>query len=52
VNADKTNYKAMSRDQNAGRSHTIKIDNSSFKRVEELNIGKNLNTSKFYSRIY
>ena len=25
---------AMSRDQNAGRSHSIKIDNSSFERVE------------------
>jgi hypothetical protein len=26
----------MTRDQNAGRSHHIKIDNSSFERVEEL----------------
>ena len=25
----------MSRDQNAGRSHNIKIDNSSFEMVEE-----------------
>jgi len=25
----------MSRDQNAGRTHNIKIDNSSFERVEE-----------------
>jgi len=25
----------MSQDQNAGRSHSIKIDNSSFERVEE-----------------
>ena len=25
----------MSRDQNAGRSHSIKMDNSSFERVEE-----------------
>jgi len=25
----------MSRDQNAGRSHGVKIDNSSFERVEE-----------------
>jgi len=25
----------MSRDQNAGRSHSMKIDNSSFERVEE-----------------
>ena len=28
----------MSGDQNAGRSHSIKIDNSSFERVEEFNI--------------
>jgi len=40
----------MSQDQNAGGSHNIKIDNSSFERVVELNIGKNLNKSKFYSR--
>jgi hypothetical protein len=25
----------VSRDQNAGRNHSIKIDNSSFERVEE-----------------
>ena len=36
VNADKTKYVVMSRDQNAGRSHDIKTDNSSFERVEEL----------------
>jgi len=36
VNANKTKYTVMSRDQNAGRSHSIKIDNSSFERVEEL----------------
>ena len=36
VNADKTKYKVMSRDQNAGQSHSMKIDNSSFERVEEL----------------
>jgi len=30
VNADKTTYMVMSRDQNAGRSHSIKTDNSSF----------------------
>jgi len=29
VNADKTKYMLMSRDQNAGRSHDIKTDNSS-----------------------
>ena len=35
VNADKTKYIVMSRDQNAGRSHNMKIDNSSIERVEE-----------------
>jgi len=35
VNADKTKYMVMSRDQTAGRSHTMKTDNSSFERVEE-----------------
>jgi hypothetical protein len=32
VNAD--NYMVMSRDQNAGQSHSIMTDNSSFERVE------------------
>jgi hypothetical protein len=36
VNAAKTKYMVMSQDQNAGRSHNIKIDNSSFERVEQL----------------
>jgi len=35
INADKTKYMVMSRDQNAGRSHNIETDNSSFERVEE-----------------
>ena len=35
VNADKTKYMCMSRDQNAGRGYSVKIDNSSFERVEE-----------------
>jgi len=35
VNADKTKYMIMSRDQNAGRSHSMKIDNSAIERVEE-----------------
>ena len=33
VNADKTKHIVMSRDQDAGRSHNIKIDNSSFEMV-------------------
>ena len=35
ANADKTKYRVVSRDQNAGRSHSRKTDNSSFERVEE-----------------
>jgi hypothetical protein len=35
VNAEKTKYMVMSRNQNAGRSHSIKIDSKSFERVEE-----------------
>ena len=34
VNADKTKYMVMSRDQNAGQSHSMKTDKSSFERVE------------------
>jgi len=35
VNADKTKYMVMSRDQNAGRTHSIKNDNSSFKMLDD-----------------
>jgi hypothetical protein len=35
VNTDKTKFMVMSRDQNAGRGHGVKIDNSSIERVEE-----------------
>ena len=35
VSADKTTYMVMSRDQNAGRIHSVGIDNSTFERVEE-----------------
>ena len=34
VNADETKYMVLSRDQNARRSHSIKIENSSFESVE------------------
>ena len=34
VSADKTKYMVMSRDQNAGRIHSVRIDNSTFERVE------------------
>ena len=35
VNADKTKYVVMSREQTAGLSHTMKVDSSSIERVEE-----------------
>ena len=34
-NANKTKYMIMSGDQNAGRGHSMKIDNSPIDRVEE-----------------
>jgi hypothetical protein len=40
VNADRTKYMVMSRDQNAGQSHNIKIHNSSFERVNSSNISE------------
>ena len=33
--ADKTKYMVMSRDQNAGRIQSVRMDNSTFERVEE-----------------
>jgi hypothetical protein len=36
VNADKTKYMVITRDQNAGRDDSVKIGNSSIERVEEL----------------
>jgi hypothetical protein len=35
VNADKTKYMVLSRDRNAGRGDSVKIDNSPIERVEE-----------------
>jgi len=35
VNAHKSKYMTVSRDQNAGRIHSMKTDNRSFERVEE-----------------
>jgi hypothetical protein len=47
VTADKTQYMVMSRDQNAGRSHNIKSDNSSFARVEQVTyLGATLTNQK------
>jgi len=38
VNADETKCTVMSREQNAGRNHNIKIDNSALQREEEFKI--------------
>ena len=35
VSAVKTKYMVMSRDQNAGRIYSVRMDNSTFERVEE-----------------
>ena len=35
ISADKTKYMVMSRDQNAGRIQSVRIDNRTFERVEE-----------------
>ena len=35
VNADKTKYMVTSRNQNAGRIQSVRIDNNTFERVEE-----------------
>ena len=35
VNADKTKYMVISGHRNVGRSYSMKVDNSSFERVEE-----------------
>jgi hypothetical protein len=48
VNDDKTKYMVMSRDQNAGRNHNIRIDNSSFEKVEELRyLGRALKSQNY-----
>ena len=35
VSADKSKYMVMSRDQNAGQNHSVRIDSGNFERVEE-----------------
>jgi len=41
VNADKTKYMGVSRDENAGRNHSLRTDNGTFEKVEEFNyLGK------------
>jgi len=48
VNADKTKYMVMSRDQNAGYSHNMKIDNRSFEMLEEFKyLGTNVTNQNY-----
>jgi hypothetical protein len=48
VNVDIAKYMVLSQDQHAGWSHSIKIDNSCFERVEEF---KYLGTSLAYQNV-
>jgi len=50
VNTDKTKYTVISRDQNAGRSHSMGTDNSSFESVEEFKYLGTMLTNKFLFR--
>ena len=45
---DKTKNMVMSRDQNAGRNHNLKTDNSTFERMRLKMFGKNFKESEFY----
>ena len=51
VNADKTKYMVMSRDRNAGRCHSVKIDNSFVERMEEfIYLGTTLIDQNFFRK--
>jgi len=52
VNADKTKYMVTPRDQNVGRSHSIKTDNSSFERVEDFKCLATILTKQNYIQEY
>ena len=48
INAKKMKYMVISRDKNAGRSHNIRTDNSSFERVEQFRyLGTNLTNQNY-----
>jgi hypothetical protein len=50
VNADTTKCMVMSGDQNAGRGHSVRTDNSSFGRVGQVRYwGTTLTDRNFYS---
>jgi pectate lyase len=38
VNAEKTKYMVMSRDQNAGQNYNVKLDNKSFQKWKSSNL--------------
>ena len=51
VNTDKTKYMVMSGDRNAGRSHSMRIDNRSFERVEEFKyLGTTLTNQNLFGK--
>jgi len=50
VNADKSKYIVMSGDQNAGRSYSMKTDDSSFERVGSSDIWKQTSRIEFLFR--
>ena len=50
VSAVKTKYTFLSRDQNAGRSHIMKLDNSSFETVERSKYLETTLTNQNFSR--
>jgi len=53
VNAGKTKYMAMYGDQNAGRSDSVKTDNSSFDRLEQFRyLGRTLKKKIIYLLTY
>ena len=57
VQSDKTKYMVMCREQTAGLSHTMKVDNRSFERAEEFKYlgttltDQNYSQEKFKSRL-
>ena len=51
VSAEKSMFIVTSRDQNAGRIHCFRIDNSTFERMELFKYFRNIfNKSKYYYR--
>jgi hypothetical protein len=49
LNVDNSRYMVVSRDQNAGRSHSMNIDNSSFEKVEQFKyLGTTLTSPNFF----